>query len=427
MAESTVPAGSGLTTSADLLSNDPAEEIEKLRLANSELRSKLERWRDQSKIGIEQHRSRIKELSTKLSASLQQISHLEKFISQVLMYFRGSSSAMFTSLTNHEKTVEMIELSLVKSNWSNLVHAKETLLQECQRTHQQKMEEKAREVDTLKDQLHTAEMELLELNEKVGQLEMDVKKLSRQEALRESTATHEAVSLAVRAAQENFDAEILSVRLQYENEKNELRILHEFEMNRVQEEMDHQIQAAKMEAEMQNRHNNHGSTGETNDIFTTNEDDSYIALFNEHEALQKHFRELQRENKQLREENTRQREIAQRKSSSSGTSHVMTDPSSGDSGLPASLSEAHSLLIALRGKEKTLKGELCDLQLQLGALREHPPLPDGALSAEQVKYVKTLFAKLFTASDRGRMVESLAPIIKKVLDFSASDPLHIPK
>eukprot|EP00796_Vickermania_ingenoplastis_P004416 gene4416-3215_t len=390
--------------------SDDAAKVEELTGEVKELKDKLIRWKEQSKVGIEQHRNRIKELTAKLGVSNAQNNELFRLSEAVANHFRATSQIALDSSAEHLMLAVASAVGAARSLANRLVAQRDVLLQAASDSTTRERVERHREKESLDQKLRDLEQELQKISSQKIQLEEKLKITTSKENLRESAATRDAVALAVAAVREDFEAEELSLRIQYENEISQLKLLHEMEMNKLVEENEERLEAARQEvmfAPQQERIVTDSPTaGCSSNMGTQEKDDSYLLLLETNQRLEMALASLRKDNKRLLEE------VALSSNSkivSGGPKTQYTPLLPAASGMPTTLAEAQTMLIEVQGREQKLRGELCDLQLQLGALKEHPPLPDGAMSAEQVQYLKALILKLYTEKDRNLMLAKLAP------------------
>lgn len=480
------------------------DELAQLRSSNEELKGKLERWKAQSKLGIEQHRNRIRELTVKWNAGVEQIAGLEVLNKKLQAYYDEACALLFSSLVQHSTEYQEAARDVQKKHLAHYTGTMTERMEQERTALQTEVKEKEEALRYKEDQLQSVVHQLEELTMRHGDLEAHVQLLSAQQESRESTATNESVLVALRTARDEFETELAATRMAYEEELRSLHLSHEAEIARLQEEMAYRVAMVREETSYHCLHHHHavgeaptppqeeegtpmervssthpatttevagssfvevetsppGKEVRTRTRTTTtsatnptangqnrrntdekeDQDDSYWALFHSHQSLEKEVQMLRQENHQLKEEVWRLEEHQQPSppekdpykesawtrgtpiprdrgcftisSSSSVAMEGVTSPSNA----PGTLEEARSVIEKLQSRSSALLTTICDLQLQLGALKEHPPVPKGGLSPDQVLYLSNLIHKMYTSGrERERLMAALAPAVGEVL------------
>lgn len=378
------------------------------------LRKKMESWKERSKLGIDQHRARIKELSAKLQQCTGEREALMRLNELLGAHVKSSNILLFDSLSIHEKEVCAKGISTTRLFWTKALARQDMYYREKLQEKECECSECRNTIDDLMDQVQNLTEELETIVFQKSRLEEKAKVHSTHESLKESAATREAVALAVAAARENFEAEELAVRIDYDNQINELRLVHEEEVRHVQEELRALRDMLRQRQCGPSHHLDDLSkaAGPT----SASVDESYMALFAANQSLESKVASLKSENSIL------MKKIgdleAKRKDGLGPSLHSSLIASNTvQTGLPSTLGEAQTVVMELQGREKTLRNSITDLQLQLGSLRENPPLPEGALGAEQKKYLKALVMNLYRSNNKDHLMKSLAPVLAKILDL----------
>lgn len=472
------------------------DEVAQLRSANEELKEKLERWKAQSKVGIEQHRNRIKELTVKWSAAVQRIEALESIHQKLRMYWEGSADLLFTSLDANSKECQEVFQERYKMHLSHLVRSAEQCVEEKETLRKNECKEKEEVVELLQEELRMADNEIEELRTHNSYLTVQVEILDSQQTMKESAAVKEAVMMCTNEMRGHYEAEITAVRMQLEAEVNALQLSHEIEISRLNEEAKYRMEmmtrkeAAHTSFPYSPDHTHHrealradlveapplqnflpdsshsitvglssSSSGLAADHSSTSakkgdnekmekiqeEDDGYRTLFHSHEKLEKEVQILQKENQKLKEDaqflqnhpgatpnHVKNKEEYLNPTTTSTTNSTSTaealrfssnlfslESDSTLSSSPSTLEEAHRTFKKFQAREASLMEKICDLQLQLGALKENPPIPSGALAPAQVQYLTDLIRKIYAHQrDREHLLHSLAPVLGEVLGVS---------
>lgn len=480
--------------SAHVMSND-IDEVTQLRSANEELKEKLERWKSQSKVGIEQHRNRIKELTVKWSAAEQRIEGLENVHQKLCVYWEGTADLLFASLDANSKECQEVFQERYHTHLSHVIRSAEKCVQENEMLRKNERKEKEEVVELLQDELRMADSELEELRTHNSYLNVQVELLGSQQDLKESAVVKEAVMSCTNEMRREYEAEITAIRMQLEAEMNALQLSHEIEISRLNEDAKYRMammakqEAAHVPFRSSLDHSHHrealradlveapptqssvpneshsttvglsSSSGLVADHCNASakrmneekvekiheEDDGYWTLFHSHENLEKEVQTLRKENQKLKEDahvsqnHTRatQNRVKNKEEHLDSTNTTTANNTSTTDSLrfssnlfsmesdstisssPSTLEEAHNTLRKFQAREASMMEKICDLQLQLGALKENPPIPKGALAPAQAQYLTDLIHKIYThRMEREHLLHSLAPVLGEVLGVS---------
>lgn len=374
--------------------------VAQLEKQNAALTTKLERWESQSKKVIEQHRDRIKELSQKLKVSLKQSDAQSKLLAAAFEFCNAQSGLEREYMVAHEdilmEQVDALTRSIASSNY-----------QSAAATLEKKLGSAAKDITDLKDRLQLKERELAQLQESSRSLQESMEATRDNDRISQDVGLKAAVSEAVKASKESFEAEKLSIQIRFETELSNEKAMHLAHVDRLMKEMEQTIERVQSTAALRSVH----------EVPTDAlQDDSYQLLLDTNNTLEQELSELRDENGRLNEA------LLQFKSTSNAPStRFHGTPSAAPSQMPRSLAEAATMLMELEGRERRLQDELTNVTVQLGALQENPPTPAGGLNAEQTKYLKSVIEKLYgSSSNCQQLMKQLAPVFVQLLGIAGS-------
>lgn len=396
------------------------EELRQAKEAYAELKEKMERWKSATKVGIDEHRKRITELTLKLTSANTSISHLTAFVGKFFTYLEETGEMFWAHLTDQRLMTLEMERNAVQTILEQEKKKQESLSAEIISTWQVKVNERDKLNDELHAQLRELREEMVELSSVNDQLEAKVDTLCAQNHIVESSATRDAVALALKAAQENFSNVEAAIRLQCDSEMKELRFAQEVELNNVRDALAQELDAVRLENAAL-RHQCSRTIEKSHSSALSDPDESYIALFETNKQLECDLKALRDENKKLENEVSKLMRHNSAHNASIATEEPQKLVNLSTSKKVSTLSEAQVLIAQLEVQIEKTQRELCDREIQLRALREHPPTLPGSLLPEQAQYAKELIVKLYTAPNKDHMMKSLAPVLGQLLNIPVND------
>ncbi|CCW59866.1 unnamed protein product [Phytomonas sp. EM1] len=457
------------TPTSTVDNQDERQALARLTEELKQTQSKFEEWKAKAKVGVDQLRGRIVELTTQLEASESQrqtlVMSLDKLRSSkegdltwieglgmnhnlgLLALERERAVGEYLLQASHDKIEAVWEALLLQFNDfpPNAVkdQPSSTSEDELERYKQRvattmKLQQKNSEalqnqVVELQQRLQLAEKELQERaaalsgkEETVSLLEQRLSSVER--AYEELQQTHDTPLGGpnmdrISAMEERMEEELDRLRAEFMQHENTVLMQHHDELERLQSMHEREIQAIQQEAEERLARELDAALSfqkpqamPSPSSPSTQEDAAYLELLKEFEALESQHRTLIQEHAAMK--NIMQ-QLNSRKDAE-GTDDRKAISISCHQHNPTSLAEAKELIEGLQTCLTTTTDQLWQLKKSLMSGNENKA-PEGALDPQHVTYLRSIIVNIFCLCDKNSTIAKLLPVTSTLLEFSKED------